>query len=177
MKKIVALGLVMIMLLAAGVGAFAYLKDAQSPPGDQMIAGTLDLKTNDADGVSRTLYALSMSPGDSAASEPVMLKNTGNVGGSTLDIVFSYAEDDGSPNTINKSADATAAVMQLTALTYDGADILPTLSLRHKCQWLSGFTGPGRRLQHGPPKKADRPGRGGFKKLCYFCPVMERDRK
>jgi hypothetical protein len=115
------------MLLAAGAGAFAYLNDARSPPGDQMIAGTLDLKTNNADGVSRTLYALSMSPGDSAASEPVMLKNTGNVDGATLDIVFSYVKSDGSPNTIPKSADQTAAVLQVTSLAYGVTNLLAIL--------------------------------------------------
>jgi hypothetical protein len=50
------------------------------------------------------------------------------VDGSTLDIAFSYVENDGSPNSVDKSADDTAAMMEVTTLTYGGSDILSSVS-------------------------------------------------
>ena len=130
MKKLVALSLALITVFGMiSVATFAYFTDKETSSGNRMVAGTLDLKTNEADGVSRTLYATGMSPGATVGPITITLKNAGTTNGATLDIVFSYAEsDDITNNVVNKTADATAAVLQVTALTYDGADLLVTLT-------------------------------------------------
>ena len=129
MKKIT--GLTMAFVLAVGmigVGTFAYFTDTETSTGNQLTAGTLDLKTDDADGVSQTLYAINMAPGDTVGPSTIVLKNSGSVDGSTLDIAFSYVESDGSPNSVDKTADETAAMMEVTTLTYGVTDLLASVS-------------------------------------------------
>jgi len=117
------------MVLSMGVsGTLAYVTDTQPSTGNLLTAGTLNLTTDDADGVTQTLYALSMSPGDAAGPTTITLKNTGTTDGATLDIVFSYAESDGSPNIVNKTALAVAAIMEVVALSYDGNSLLASIS-------------------------------------------------
>jgi hypothetical protein len=65
-----------------------------------------------------------MSPGATVGSPTITLKNAGTVNGTTMDIVFSYVESDGTPNTVNKTADDTAAVIEVITLNYGGADLL-----------------------------------------------------
>jgi predicted ribosomally synthesized peptide with SipW-like signal peptide len=121
MKKIIGLSLVLIIAVAlSGIGTFAYLTDHAASSGNSFVAGTLDLKTNNADGVTQTLYAIGMSPGATVNSPAITLKNTGTVNGATMDIVFSYV---GSP-TGNKTADDTAATIEVITLNYGGADLL-----------------------------------------------------
>jgi spore coat-associated protein N len=128
MKKIVGLSLALIMILGLmGVDTFAYFTDTETSSGNRLTAGTLDLKTNDVDGVSQTLYATSMSPGASV-NATIALRNAGTTNGATLDIVFSYENSDGSPNTVPMDADPTAAVLQVTTLTYNGTDLLTSVS-------------------------------------------------
>lgn len=125
MKKIVVLSLALVMVIGmAGAATFAYLTDSETSSGNQLAAGTLDLKTNDADGVSRTLYAVNMSPGATVGPSTITLRNAGTADGATLDIVFSYAESDGSPNTADKTADETAAMMEVITLDYGGSSLL-----------------------------------------------------
>lgn len=128
MKK--TLGFTMAFLLAMLVvgGSWAYFNDVESSSGNELVAGTLDLKTDDADGVSQTLYATSLEPGGSVGPETIQLKNSGSVNGQSLDIAFYYVESDGSPNTVNKTADETAAVMEVTTLNYDGSSLLSSVS-------------------------------------------------
>ncbi len=129
MKKI--LGLTIALVLAVGltaVSTWAYFNDTEFSASNQCIAGTLNLKTNDVDGVAQTLYATSMKPGVSIGPTTIQLRNAGSVAGSTLDIVFSYVESDGSPNAVNKTADATAAVMQVTTLNYGGSSLLGSVN-------------------------------------------------
>lgn len=129
MKKIVGLSLALILIIGMiGVETFAYFTDNETSSGNQLVAGTLDLKTNDADGVSQTLYATSMSPGDTVGPSTITLKNAGTTNGATMDIVLSYLQSDGSPNILpNKTADETAAVLQVTTLTYV-TNLLDTLT-------------------------------------------------
>ena len=125
----VGLSLALVMVLCMGVsGTLAYITDTQTSTGNLLTAGTLNLTTDDADGVSQTLYALSMSPGDTAGPTAITLKNTGTTDGATLDIAFSYAESDGSPNIVNKAALAVAAIMEVVALSYDGDSLLASIS-------------------------------------------------
>ncbi len=129
MKKIVGLSLALIIVIGmAGVETFAYFTDIETSSGNQQLMGTLDLSTNDADGVSQTLYTTNMSPGATIGSSNVTLKNTGTTNGATLDIVFSYAESDGSPNSVGKTADEVAALIEVITLNYGGSSLLSSIS-------------------------------------------------
>ena len=125
MKKIIGLTIAFMLLIGmTGIGTWAYFSDVEASTGNQMTAGTLDLKTNDADGVSQTLFATNMAPGDTVGPETIILNNTGSVDGSTLDLVFSYIENDGSFNLVDKTEDETAAMLEVTVLNYDGSSLL-----------------------------------------------------
>jgi len=69
-----------------------------------------------------------MAPGDTVGPETIILNNTGSVGGSTLDLVFTYVESDSSPNPANMNANATAAILEVTTLNYDGSSLLGSVS-------------------------------------------------
>ena len=125
-KKI--LGLVIVLLLMAGItgiSTWAFFIDVEVSTSNVLAAGTLDLKTDDQDGVSQTLLATNMRPGDVVGPENIILKNSGSLMGSSVDISFSYSEDDSIPNPVNMSADDTAAFIIISTLKYDEADILP----------------------------------------------------
>lgn len=129
MKKVLVLSLALIIVVGiTGVATYAYFADTETSSNSRLVAGTLDLKTDDADGVSQTLYATGMSPGATAGPAAINLKNDGTAGGATLDIAFSYAESDGSPNSVDKTADAVAAMMEVVALDYEGASLLGGIS-------------------------------------------------
>ena len=129
MKKILGLTVALLLLSGmTGIGTWAYFSDTETSAGNQMAAGTLDLKTDDIDGVTQTLFATKLEPGDSVTSENITLKNSGSVAGSTVDIVFSYVESDNSPNPVNISANATAALLEVTALNYGGLSLLSLVS-------------------------------------------------
>jgi len=128
MKKI--LGLTVAVLLSigmVGIGTWAYFSDVETSTSNVLAAGTLDLKTNDADGVSQTLLATNIKPGDTIGPETIILKNVGSVTGATLDLAFTYVESDGSSNPLNKSADDTAAMIEVTTLKYDGSSLLASV--------------------------------------------------
>jgi predicted ribosomally synthesized peptide with SipW-like signal peptide len=129
MKRVIGLTIAFMLLLGmTGIGTFAYFSDVESSTNNQLAAGTLDLKTNDADGVSQTLYADNIQPGDTVGPETIVLKNTGSVAGTSLDLSFSYVESDGSPNPINMDADETAAKIEVTTLSYAGSSLLSSVS-------------------------------------------------
>lgn len=129
MRKIFGLTVSILLLIGmAGIGTWAYFSDVESSTGNTLAAGTLDLKTNDADGVSQTLLATNMEPGDTIGPETISLKNAGSVAGSTLDLAFTYVESDGSPNPANMSANATAAILEVTTLKYNGSSLLSSVS-------------------------------------------------
>lgn len=121
-------GLVIVILLMAGItgiGAWAFFTDVEASSGNVLAAGTLDLKTDDEDGVSQTLIATNMKPGDVVGPETITLYNSGSLTGSSVDISFSYCEDDSTPNPVDMSADDTASFFVVTILKYNEASILP----------------------------------------------------
>jgi len=129
MKTIIGLTIAFILAVGMiGVATFAYFSDTETSAGNQLTAGTLDLKTDNADGVSETLYATNLAPGDTVGPSTIQLKNSGSVDGSTLDIEFSYVESDGSRNSVDKSANDTAAMMEVTTLSYGGSSLLSSVS-------------------------------------------------
>jgi len=87
MKKIL-LSLSIITAVAAIVigGTFAYFSDVETSNGNVFTAGTLDLKTNDADGVTATWVLADMAPGGASVTGSMVLKNTGTVAGDHVEI-------------------------------------------------------------------------------------------
>ena len=131
MKTIAGLALFLVLVIGAGVlvaGTIAYLNDTETSSSNQLVAGTLDLKTDDVDGVSQTLYATSMAPGDTVGPSTIQLKNSGSLYCSTVDIAFSYIESDNSPNIVNMSEDEMAAMLEVITLSYDGSSLLGSVS-------------------------------------------------
>ena len=129
MKKILGFTTAFLLIIGmASIGTWAFFSDIEASTGNVLAAGTLDLKTDDVDGVSQTLSATNMAPGDTVGPETITLKNIGSVAGATLDLSFSYIESDGSPNPTNMMADATAAMVEVTTLNYGGSSILSSVS-------------------------------------------------
>ena len=127
----VKVGLVLAVVLGVGAiaaGTLAYFADTETSTSNQLTAGTLDLKTDDVDGVTQTLYATSMAPGDTVGPSTIVFKNSGSLNGASLDLAFSYVEGDNSPNIVNMSANNTAAMIEVTTLSYDGSSLLPSVS-------------------------------------------------
>ncbi len=126
-KKVLGLTIAILLLSGMmGIGTWAYFSDFESAAGNAMTAGTLLLKTNDSNGVSQTLFATQMKPGQEIGPEYIVLKNDGSLDASSLEIEFSYTENDApvNLNPINKTADETAAVIQVTNLTYGSSNLL-----------------------------------------------------
>lgn len=108
--------------------SWSFFTDNEHSTTDQIVTGTLDLKTDDADGVSQTLYNTAITPGNSVGPGTIVLKNTGSAAGSSLDISVSYVESDGTPNTVNKTTDETAAAFEVAVMNYGGTDLLAGVS-------------------------------------------------
>ncbi len=129
MKRILGLTIAFMLCIGmTGIGTWAYFSDVEASTGNVLAAGTLDLKTDDVDGVSQTLLAMNMQPDVTIGPETIILKNSGSVGGSSLDLAFTYVESDSSPNPADMSANATAAVIEVTTLNYDGSSLLGSVS-------------------------------------------------
>lgn len=124
MKKILGFTMAFLLAMLVAGGSWAYFTDVESSTGNELVAGTLDLKTDDVDGVNQTLYGINMKPGDTVGPGTIQLKNAGTVNGQSLDIAFSYVESDGSPNPVDKSAAETAAMVEVTILNYGGSSLL-----------------------------------------------------
>jgi spore coat-associated protein N len=123
-------GLTVVLMLFVGIigtGSWAYFTDPETSADNPMTAGSMDLKTDDIDGVTQTIYATNMKRGDNVSGN-ITLKNIGTNDGPTLDIAFSYIESDDSPNSVDMSPDATAATLEVTTLNYDGSSLLDYVS-------------------------------------------------
>lgn len=128
-KKVIGLTIALVLLLGmSGIGTWAYFSDVETSGENVLAAGTLDLKTDDVDGVSQTLLASNIMPGDTVGPETIILKNSGTVAGSSLDLSFSYIESDSSPNPADMTANATAAILQVTTLNYNSSSLLSSVS-------------------------------------------------
>ena len=61
MKRILGLTIAFMLLTGmTGIGTWAYFSDVETSTGNVLAAGTLDLKTDDEDGVSQTLFVLNI---------------------------------------------------------------------------------------------------------------------
>lgn len=128
MKSIILLILLSVLSTVFIGGTWAIFNDTEASTTDQMVSGTLDLKTDDADGVNQTLYNTAIIPGNSVGPGIIVLKNAGSIAGSTLDISFSYVNSDGVPNAVEMTADETAAILEVITLSYDSTNLLTSVS-------------------------------------------------
>ena len=128
MRSVLGLTLVLVLFMGmVGTGSWAYFSDPEGSESNTLEAGSLDLKTDDADGVTQTITASGMKRGDTVSGN-ITLKNAGTTDGPTLDISFSYLENDDSPNDVDMSANATAALLEVTILNYDSSSLLGIVS-------------------------------------------------
>lgn len=128
-KNIATLILVCLLLISLSASTWAFFTNTEDSSSNQLAAGTLDLKTNDVDGVTQTLYSDNLTPGEAVGPATITLKNIGVLNGSTLDIELSYIEDDNpAPNPEPETVDATAAIMEVTIFSYAGSSLLASVS-------------------------------------------------
>ena len=125
MKKILGLTIAFMLLIGmGGIGTWAYFQDTETSTSNVLAAGTLELKTDNDDGVTQTLYASNLKPGDSVPGS-ITLRNAGSVAGSIVDLAFTYVEnDDIVENLPNMTADETAAMIEVTTLSLGGSSLL-----------------------------------------------------
>ncbi len=128
MASLLVLGLASAGL---GYGTFAYFTDEETSTANIFTAATLDLKTDDADGVTATIADSSFVPGDTATGS-IVLKNGGNLAtGLDLDFKATMAVTD---DTAANAGGACAASDQIdkfitvTTLTYGATDLLATIA-------------------------------------------------
>ncbi len=127
-KLLILLTFSLILSTSLSAGTWALFIDNETSSADQVASGTLDLKTDDIDGVSQTLYDTAIVPGNGVGPSTIVLKNAGSTDGSTLDIDVSYVNSDGVPNIVDMTANETAAIFKVTTLTYDSTDLLQIVS-------------------------------------------------
>lgn len=131
MKKILGTAIAAFLILAiVGGGTWAYFSDPETSTGNILSAGTLDLKTDDVDGVTATLLLQNMKEGDTTGAQTIVLKNAGSINAATLSIDAGYVESDtGAEPTdtdldTNLTADQFAALLTVNTMTYNSIDLL-----------------------------------------------------
>lgn len=98
----------------------AYFSETGSSTSNTLTAGTLDLKLNGSDNVTATWNNTNMAPGDSVTAS-INLANTGTLTANHVEV---------GPVTLVVTDNGTAAspdidtLMQVTAASYDGTDLL-----------------------------------------------------
>ncbi len=126
MKKLIGLAIAIVLSCTTiATGAWAYFNDREQTSTNQITAGILNLTANGADSVTATFNAASALKCDNQTyTGTITLYNAGTLVGNTLSISVNYTDSDALPNTVNMTADQTAATIEVTALTCGGADLL-----------------------------------------------------
>ena len=132
MRKIFGLTVAALLVMGlVGGGTWAFFNDPETVTDNVFTAGTLDLKTDLADGVSGKFTASNAKPGDTLGTGTIALSNDGTLNASSLDIAISYVEDGSEPSEPTDTdldteldADGFAELVHVTALEYGGTDLL-----------------------------------------------------
>lgn len=112
-----------------GYGTYAYFSDTETSAGNVFTAGSLNLLVNEANGVTGTISAPNMAPGESVSGS-VVLRNAGSI---THDLVLdltgtAIVTDAGAnpadPDDGGVSATGINHYLIVTAFTYNGASLL-----------------------------------------------------
>ena len=143
MKRILGLTVtVLIVMGLVGGGTWAYFSDPETSTGNIVTAGTLDLRTDDVNGVAATLFTENLKPGayvPTAANATITLKNEGTIDGGSLDITVAYVETDNATQEAiiagdtdlsgNLTADQYATGLTLTIFDYDGTNLITSANI------------------------------------------------
>ena len=74
LKKIIGLTIAVLLLAGmSGIGTWAFFNDVETSSNNVLAAGTLDLKTDDVDGVTQTLLASNLGPGHIVGPETMVV--------------------------------------------------------------------------------------------------------
>lgn len=141
--SIMAIGLVAAML---SVGTFAYFSDTETSTGNTFVAGTLDLKVANGDevfgdGVTATWTMDDMVPGVTTVTATMSLMNSSSVSGNHVEIAFSHTIDEAT-NPVESDTDPDSSPsdlakwIEITSITYNGVDLMTTLSDLNGNGWL-----------------------------------------
>lgn len=133
MKKILLSVLTIGLVASFAFGATqAYFSDQGTSSGNTFSAGTLDLKLSDdnesvQDSVTATWSKSNMAPGDTATGT-LKLRNSGTIAAhhieiDTTNVITEAVSGPGTDETVKMDT-----VLEITILTYDGADLLNSLS-------------------------------------------------
>jgi predicted ribosomally synthesized peptide with SipW-like signal peptide len=148
-KKVLWLALALLLVAGmTGAGTFAYFSDTETSTGNTFTAGTLDLQVSDdssvdpdpwGDGVDLTWVMNNMVPGGSSVTNTVSLQNVGSVQGNHVEISFSHTLDENpveSDTNPNSQPGDLAKWLEITAMQYDGVNILPQLVDANGNGWI-----------------------------------------
>ncbi len=131
MKARIIAPVLAIAILTGGTafGTFAFFADTETSTANIFTSGTLDLKTDDLDGVTATIADSSFVPGDTATGS-VTLKRIGSITAADLDFTAEMAvtDDASAGDGTCAESDAMDKWIKVTALTYDGTDLLASVT-------------------------------------------------
>ena len=130
-RKFALVALVVIGAILLAMGTYSFWTDSESAPGNTVEAGTLDLSINES--ASDTISLTNAQPGDTD-SATFALQNVGSTEADHVEVDLNFNEND----TRDEPADAdlstelnaqqTAAMIEVTDFTYDGTDLLGSVS-------------------------------------------------
>lgn len=127
LKKILGMAIALMLTMSlVSVGVWAYFSDSERSQSNILSAGTLDLKTNGADGVSGT-FTMYVLPNNTTGVKTITLSNVGSLDASSLTVRATYTPADASSNTVNMSDDQVARVIEITSMTFGGISYLGSL--------------------------------------------------
>ncbi len=133
MNKRILSSLLVLGLASTGLGygTFAYFTDEETSTDNIFTAATLNLQTDDADGVTGTISAANFAPGDTTSGS-VVLKNAGSLTtGVDLDLkaVMAYTDDTAAAEGGACAAgDEMDKNIEITALSYGATDLLAQIT-------------------------------------------------
>ena len=128
-------GLVVLVVVGAlllSMGTYSFWSDDETVSGNTVQAGTLDLTVNQ--GASDTISLTNAQPGD-ADSQTFALRNVGSTEADHVAMDISFAEQANEPAeptdtdlNVEQSAAQTAAMVEVTEFTYDGTNLLGSVT-------------------------------------------------
>ena len=110
MKKILGLGMVALLVMAlVGGGTWAYFSDTETSSGNIMTAGTLNLGLGLTEGAADAGAGVTATwtssptwaPGGPDVDQTLIIKNTGTIAMSAVNIAFNHVSINGTPATVN----------------------------------------------------------------------------
>jgi len=142
MKKFLLSMLAIFLVIGlASAGTFAWFQDTETSTGNNLVAGTFDLKVNDdnlgsgfGDGVTATWTMSDMIPGVTTVGPfNVFLQNSGSIAANHVEISFSH-EIDEVTNPVESDTDPEstpeemARWIEITSMDYTGVILTATLT-------------------------------------------------